>query len=457
MAEAKPSMFESMREFIFGNSIEIDMPERIMRDVRNEQNRSEILVGWIQLILVCIFVALYSLSPKMSAPGAFQAVPWALGLYLGLTVMRLVASYKCALPGWVLMGSIILDMGLLMTLIWSFHIQYDQPPSFYLKAPTLLYVFIFIALRALRYEPRYVLLAGGAAVVGWMALVAFVMFSNPTDPMITRNYVDYMTSNSVLLGAEVDKLLSIVVVTMVLAIGLQRGRIMMCRAAMDQVAARDLSRFVPREIADQIVHSEEKIMPGDGTLKVATALFTDIEGFSKVSEKLQPNELVGVMNAYFGAIYEIATRHGGVINQYHGDALLILFNAASDDTDHAVDAIRTALEIERVMAHQKFGNGLILKTRCGINTGEMTVGTIGAEDMLLFTVYGDEVNIAARLEQLNKEYGTYVMVSAQTRDAAIACDENLFSYKHLGNVVVRGRSMPTDVYGVAEIGDKSLK
>ena len=82
-----------------------------------------------------------------------------------------------------------MDISLLMALIWSFQIQYMQPVSFYLKAPTMIYVFIFIALRALRFEPRFILIAGATAIVGWLFLVLYVILSVPEDPMITRNYV----------------------------------------------------------------------------------------------------------------------------------------------------------------------------------------------------------------------------------------------------------------------------
>jgi adenylate cyclase len=448
----KGGILKPFAELVFGTPLRHRVPERVLRNVRNEQNNSEILVGWIQITLVCVFSALYSLSPKMAAPGAFQAVPWALGLYFLLTLARLITSYRCELPTWVLMGSIILDIGLLMTLIWSFHIQYEQPPSFYLKAPTLLYVFIFISLRALRFEPLYVLLAGGTAVIGWMILVLFVMYSDPTNPMITRNYVEYMTSNSVLIGAEVDKVISMVVVTLILAITLQRGQVMMCHAAMDQMAAKDLSRFVPREISDHIVKSEETIKSGDGVLKTATALFTDIEGFSTVSENCSPRDLVSMLNDYVGAVHKIVKKHGGSINNYHGDAMLILFDEDHNGQSHAANAIHTAIEIRDVLGLQLFGNGITLKTRCGINTGEMTVGTIGADDLLIYTVHGDEVNLAARLEQLNKDYGTYILVSEQTRDAAtditsgINADSSVFENR--GQVVVRGRTKPTAIFSI---------
>jgi len=100
-------------------------------------------------------------------------------------------------------------MMLLFGLIWCFHIQYGQPPAFYLKAPTLLYVFIFIALRALRFEARYVLISGFAAAAGWLALVVYAAAFDPRGMAVTRNYVEYMTSARILWGAEIDKVIAI--------------------------------------------------------------------------------------------------------------------------------------------------------------------------------------------------------------------------------------------------------
>ncbi len=438
------SLFAALKMFIFGPDADGRLPDRIQASVANQQNRSEILVGWIQLMLVMIFGILYTLAPKTANPDAFQSVPWALGLYFLFTLTRLVAAYRGTLPALILMASIIMDMGLLMVLIWSFHIQYEQPASFYLKAPTMLYVFIFIALRALRFDFRYVLMAGAAAAFGWMVLVLYVLYSNPQDPMITRNYVDYLTSNSILIGAEVDKLLSIGMVTMVLALAIYRGERMMRCAAITQSAARDLSRFVPQEIADHITNADHSIQAGEGESKIATVLFTDIEGFSTLSEKMTPQEMVAALNEYFGAVYDIVQAHGGVLGQYQGDAMLITFNTIRPDENHAINAVRAAVAIRDLTQKRSFGNNVILKTRCGVNTGQMTVGAVGAAEQLIFTVHGDEVNVAARLEQLNKEYGTYVLMSRATRDHV----GDALSCASAGEVVVRGRSTPTEVFTV---------
>jgi adenylate cyclase len=176
-------MLKNLAEFVFGARLDRRLPDRVSHSIAEQQIKSEILIGWVQLTLVLFFGTLYTIAPKTSAGTGFTPVPWALALYFLLTVLRLAASYRHFLPRWLLMASVVMDMGLLMLLIWSFHLQYEQPASFYLKAPTMLYVFIFIALRALRFDATYIIFAGATAAVGWLALNLSTYSSpSPTTP-----------------------------------------------------------------------------------------------------------------------------------------------------------------------------------------------------------------------------------------------------------------------------------
>ena len=437
-------MWEKCSIFIFGERLQTRLPERVRESIAAQQAESEKLISWVQLLLVVTFGILYALAPSTAPEAGFTPVPLALTGYLVFTMVRLIGAYKGRLADWFLMVSVIADMGLLMVLIWSFHIQYMQPASFYLKAPTMMYVFIFIALRALRFEPRFILIAGGAAVAGWMALMMYVLVATPEDPMITRDYVTYLTSNTILIGAEIDKILSISMVTVVLAVAILRAQRTFHHAVQDSIAAEDLSRFVSREVADRITSADKEIQPGDGESRVATIMFTDIEAFSTISEKLTPQELAGILNEYFGATSEVIAKYGGVITQFEGDAMLITYNAVTPDENHAANAVRTAIEIQEVTNGRTFGKDVVLKTRCGVNTGDIVIGAIGAKDRLVFTVHGDNVNVAARLEQLNKDYGTYVMVGENTTRA---CGGGL-EFEPVCEVTVRGREATTKVYTV---------
>jgi adenylate cyclase len=156
-----------------------------------------------------------------------------------------------------------------------------------------------------------------------------------------------------------------------------------------------------------------------------------------MSERLAPETLVRTLNQFYAAAAEPLARHDGVINQFQGDAILATFNAPRLNPDHAANAIRAALEIHRLLAARTFGDGLVLRARIGINTGVVIHGLIGTPDRLGYTVIGDEVNIAARLEALNKEYGTSLIVSESTRDRAGA---ERFAFRLLDEARVRGRT-----------------
>ena len=205
---------------VLGETQRTDLPERVQRMIATQQAASEIIIGWVQVVAIVFFGAVYTISPKAFTPGTMlQPVPWTLGFYAVFTAARLALAYRGRLGRPVIMISVIVDMAVLMITIWSFHLQYQAPPALYLKAPTLMYVFILIALRALRFEASYVVLAGCTAALGWLALFLYAALA-PGGPMamqFTHSYVEYVTSYKILRGAEIDKILSIVTVTAILA------------------------------------------------------------------------------------------------------------------------------------------------------------------------------------------------------------------------------------------------
>jgi adenylate cyclase len=424
------------------------LPSRLRHSIQDQQERSEILISVIQLIIVTVFGLLYAIAPKtFSQDVDFAPVPWVLSLYLVFSLIRFGLAVNRKLPDWMLYLSSVVDIILLLGLIWSFHLQYEQPPSFYLKSPTLLYLFIFISIRALHFDPRFVISTGVSAAVGWVMMVFYVVFSDPANSMITRDYVEYMTSNSILIGAEFDKVISILMVTGVLAMALHRARNLLFESVIEGSAARDLSRFVPQEVAQRVTQSEEGAITGKGEVATCTILFTDIEGFTAISETLTPEQLIDALNRYFSLIAEPISRYGGMISQFQGDAVLATFNLPKPDADHAANAVRAALAIQSVLNGVEFGEGIAFNTRVGINTGSVVGGLVGSGDRVAYTVHGDNVNLTARLEQLNKDYGTRIIVAQSTRDAVTA---GSFNFRELGDVSVRGLHRPVRIYTVAD-------
>lgn len=394
---------------------------RLHLAIAEQEDRSERLVGWFQLSIVVTFAILFAIAPKqLPIPVWQRAAAWVIAAYLLFTLFRLAASFRSRLPSWLLGLSVVADVALLMVLIWSFHIEYAQPPSFSLKAPTLLYVFIFIALRALRFDARYVLLVGIASAVGWGAMILYAVAhdSEGAGSSITRNYVTYLTSNSVLLGAEFDKIISILIVTIVLAAAIVRARSLLVKSVAEQAAAGALARFFSPEIAERIRGSPHEIRPGEGQLRDAAVLYVDVRTFTQISASMPANEVIALLVEYERRVVPIVQRHGGVVDKFIGDGILATFGCVEPNTTYAADSLLAAQEIAAMAkqwAEERAAAGTAaLEIGIGIASGRVVFGAIGDATQLDFTVIGDAVNLAAKLEKHSKSEGARALTTVET-------------------------------------------
>ena len=195
-------------------------------------------------------------------------------------------------------------------------------------------------------------------------------------------------------------------------------------------------RYVDESMASTILQRG-----GNGVLagetRDATILFTDVSGFTTIAEKLPPEHLFRALNEYLETVLGPIRAHGGVVNTFIGDGLFASFNMPLACPGHASAAIRAAVDIQRAVAGRSFGEARIpFVTRIGISTGPVIGGSVGAGQRLSFTLLGDTVNLAARLEKLNKDHGTSILVSETT---CAGCGTE-FVFKPLGSTAVRGRS-----------------
>jgi|TARA_R110002072_G_scaffold12038_21_gene53068 adenylate cyclase len=404
-----------------GGDAQAKLPDRVRQAIERQEDRTEQLIGWIQLVVVLLFGSLYTISPKtapmtLSEDLPVQPVPWILGIYFGLTLIRIIWTHQSRLPDGVVALSIVLDVALLMILIWTFHLQYGQPASFYLKAPTLLYIFIFIALRALRFDARFVVLTGVVGALGWGAMLYYVITIDPTNTMITRSYVDYLTSNAVLLGAEFDKIISILVVSIILGVALVRGRDLLVRSVSENLAAQELSRFFAPQVADRIKGADQEITAGSAEICEAAILNLDLRGFTRLAESAPPETVLALLGAYQARCVPIIQKHGGSIDKFLGDGIMATFGAAESSATYAADGLRALEEILDAAEAWKAARAAKGQTCPEINgalaTGRILFGTVGDETRLEITVIGDAVNLSAKLEKHNKATGTRGLVTA---------------------------------------------
>jgi adenylate cyclase len=180
-------------------------------------------------------------------------------------------------------------------------------------------------------------------------------------------------------------------------------------------------------------------------------LFSDIRGFTTVTERGQPDEIVGMLNEYFTRMVDIVFAHQGTLDKFVGDMVMALFGAPVDDPQHAEHAVQAALAMTAELAklNEKWkseGRFSELDIGIGINTGPMIAGNIGSEAVMSYTVIGDAVNLGARLESLNKQYGTRIIISDATRRQL----SGRYDLRPLGDVVVKGKTQPVAIFEVVK-------
>jgi class 3 adenylate cyclase len=205
-------------------------------------------------------------------------------------------------------------------------------------------------------------------------------------------------------------------------------------------------KYVSEAVATTILSNRGNTGRSIDTTAEATLMFTDIEGFTGLSESIAPAAVAAMLNEYIRTIVPVIQRHGGIVNSFIGDGLFASFNLPRPLDNHAAAAIAAAIDIQAALSAARFAGGLALPTRIGINTGPVIGLTIGTDNRLSYTLLGDAVNVAARLEQLNKKFGTRILAAESTVLAAGAqatCDR-------LGTTDVRGHHGHIVVYRVGQ-------
>jgi adenylate cyclase len=198
-----------------------------------------------------------------------------------------------------------------------------------------------------------------------------------------------------------------------------------------------LGQLLPEQVARRLLAAGGRLEPVEDKV---TVLMCDIEGFAALTDALGRQRVFEFLNEYFDAIVAIVERHGGVITQFQGDAILAVFNLPLPDRDHAAQALRAALEIVRVCDEKSFA-GVHARNRIGLTTGRVVAGAVGSRGRLSYTVHGNAVNLAARIEALNKDYGTRILLSEKTAERCPG-----FALRKVADAQIRGYPDPVALF-----------
>jgi adenylate cyclase len=207
---------------------------------------------------------------------------------------------------------------------------------------------------------------------------------------------------------------------------------------------RTMARYLPKEITDKLLAEDSSSL--GGKMQKASVLFSDIRAFTHIAEQIGPQKTVSMLNDYFSTMVEIISEHGGILDKYIGDAMMAVFGVPYLQHDDADRALISGIHMLRELAHfnqdwQEKGNDPI-RIGIGLNTDLVLSGNIGAPQRMDFTVIGDGVNVASRLETANKFYGTRMLISEYTIKALT----ETYRFREIDKVLVKGRVEPLTIF-----------
>ncbi|WP_340117454.1 adenylate/guanylate cyclase domain-containing protein [Pelagibius sp. 7325] len=350
----------------------------------------------------------------------------------------------------------LLDAGLLAYTLLAPNpfVETTWPPQMMLRFHNFLYFFVFLAGAALSYSPGHVLWSGSAAAAAWSIGVYLIWArpdtvvgsgSGPTDPdgFLSPYFVNVVTwQNEVVL---------MMIVAALLAAAVWRSRRLVLRQVAAEQARSNLARYFSPNLVDRLARAGRPF--DEASTQNAAVLFVDIIGFTSIAEGMPPEKVIALLRGFHQRMCRVVFAHHGTLDKYIGDAVLATFGTPKPGDRDATNALNCALgmlrEIERWNAKRALRGAAPLQVGIGIHYGPVVAGNIGDERRLEFTVIGDVVNVASRIERLTRQYDTPLIVSGDLVAAVRqeGHDDNLLAgFTESTSSEVRGRRAPVAIW-----------
>jgi len=314
----------------------------------------------------------------------------------------------------------------------------------------------------LKEKPAYML----GAEVTWLFLIGialsiFLPIFSPAKAILASAFVLAATVGLSLITWRYGNILmpeanSLVMIALLFSLNMSYGYFVESRTKRQITSL--FGKYVPSELVDEMSRNPEQVVSMEGESREMTVLFSDVRGFTSISEGLNPKELSQLMNEFLTPLSRVISRHNGKVDKYMGDCIMAFWGAPKPLPEHAHQAILAGIEMQQAMQKLrpqfKERGWPEIQIGVGINSGRVSVGNMGSDVRVAYTVMGDEVNLASRLEGITKKYGVGIIVGENTRNAAPG-----FVYRELDHVQVVGKDKPVAIYepiGLASEVSKAL-
>ncbi|MDA0239313.1 MAG: adenylate/guanylate cyclase domain-containing protein [Proteobacteria bacterium] len=355
---------------------------------------------------------------------------------------------------WIKFVFVTIDIAVLSALVATQPLfdTADLPPVMVYRSTIFPFYFVILGVAAFSFSHIVVVWTGIIGALGWLAAYGWKIIHmekvlgwgdiplHPTAEQVIAVALDPNFGGG---GSRGQEAVAYLIVAILIAIVMWRARGTLQRqleVERDNATITGIfGRFVPAAVADAMIADHGTLAPVERT---ATVLFADIEGFTALTETAGSAKVFDILNDYFDEVTRIIGAHKGVVTQFQGDAVLATFNVPLEDPAHADNAVAAARELLACVQSRPFA-GAHLNIRVGVNTGPIVAGNVGGGGRQSYTVHGDAVNLAARLEAMNKETGTRLLVSESTRSAIEGME-----FRAVGEVELRGLKAPVSVYTI---------
>jgi adenylate cyclase len=312
-------------------------------------------------------------------------------------------------------------------------------PAYILAIPITWMYFLFIILSTLRLSFWLCIWTGFVAAAEYLWLAFHYLSAPQTGP------IDASLTTPLWQSVRISVLLGSGFLAGVVSLQIRRQFTRALRSVEDRNRVVNMfGQHVSPAVVDQLLNQDVEL---SGEVREVCVMFLDIQGFTTFAENRRPEEVVEYLNGLFSVMIEIVNRHNGIVNKFLGDGFMAVFGAPISDASACRNGVGSALEmVERVQTMSASGEIAPTFIRIGLHAGEAVTGNVGSRERKEYTIIGDVVNLASRLEQLNKQFGSRLLVSDAVLERLDGHHERATPH---GEVVVKGRERPVEVYELA--------